>query len=318
MQPKLKALKQSIIKLQNEARLYNTLIIKASLSTANELNFYFENLYAIKLTPGNLKCELLKRDLPSDSRFCASIITNQSLFICGNKHIDYASFAILDNTTEIEHKPLYNYSNRFSSDTNTLLSGFSNKTDFISFVLPAGHRILFYYTSRDKIDSKISHKNILYHSLKSKANNIRVKDNAIEHYRKTLEAAFTSEHKNQQSDNDHYIQLKYKAHAVGEALSDCFLENNINDVISLKLANRHQLCKELVIWGYLNTAQEQTLDNVVQALHTTRASLSQGCKEALGIGPMEVLRNIRLEKVHLALREESIRQQLECIKIEDI
>ena len=64
--------------------------------------------------------------------------------------------------------------------------------------------------------------------------------------------------------------------------------------------------------------EELTLEWVLAELHTTRASLSQGCKEVLGMGPMEVLRLIRLDHVHQALDNLETRKQLGYSKIEDI
>ena len=86
----------------------------------------------------------------------------------------------------------------------------------------------------------------------------------------------------------------------------------------IKLTHRHELCKDLIIWGHAHVEEELTLERVLEELHTTRASLSQGCKEVLGMGPMEVLRSIRLEHVYQALSSQQIREQLGCRKIEDI
>ena len=84
------------------------------------------------------------------------------------------------------------------------------------------------------------------------------------------------------------------------------------------MIQRHELCKDLVARGYANADKVQSLQDVIRQLHTSRAFLAQGCKEALGIGPMEVLRFIRLEHIHLALRDSSIRKKLNLTSVEDI
>ena len=84
-----------------------------------------------------------------------------------------------------------------------------------------------------------------------------------------------------------------------------------------KTVQRHEFYKELAAWGDANTDKPQSLEQVTQQLHTSRVSLSQGCKESRGIGPMEVLRFIRLEHVHLALRQPNIRQRLKLNNAEE-
>ena len=105
---------------------------------------------------------------------------------------------------------------------------------------------------------------------------------------------------------------------VYRTIVDCFSTAQISDHVPVKLTHRHELCKDLIIWGHVHVEEELTLERVLEELHTTRASLSQGCKEVLGMGPMEVLRSIRLEHVHQALSSQQIRKQLGCSKIEDI
>ena len=105
---------------------------------------------------------------------------------------------------------------------------------------------------------------------------------------------------------------------VYRTIVDCFSTAHISDHVPIKLTHRHELCKDLIIWGHAHVEEELTLERVLDELHTTRASLSQGCKEVLGMGPMEVLRSIRLEHVHQALSSQQIRRQLGCSKIEDI
>ena len=72
------------------------------------------------------------------------------------------------------------------------------------------------------------------------------------------------------------------------------------------------------MWGYSNVDLPLSLELAIQTLHTTRASLSQGCKETLGIGPMEILRYIRLEHVYKALASSEIRKELNLQNVEQI
>ena len=92
----------------------------------------------------------------------------------------------------------------------------------------------------------------------------------------------------------------------------------IRDTLPLKIIQRHEVCKDHVALGYANVDKPQSLEEVIQQLHISRASLSQGCKESLSVGSMEVLRFIRQEHIHLALRDSSIRKQLNLTSIEYI
>lgn len=122
------------------------------------------------------------------------------------------------------------------------------------------------------------------------------------------------EHQNSSSNDSE----ESKQETIEAAIAACFRESQKQNPIPLKMIQRHELCKDLLAWGFNNPDQPQTLEGVIKELHTTRASLCQGCKESLGIGPMEVLKNIRLEHVHQALKDPKIRQQLNLKSVDDI
>ena len=70
---------------------------------------------------------------------------------------------------------------------------------------------------------------------------------------------------------------------VHHTIANCFALDHITDHITIKLAHCHEFCKDLIIWRHDHIDEELRLERVVEELHTTRASLSQGCKEDLGI-----------------------------------
>ena len=98
----------------------------------------------------------------------------------------------------------------------------------------------------------------------------------------------------------------------------CFSQRIANSEIALKLMNRHEHCKDLVFWAYDNIDEPVSLEKAIAALHATSASLSQGCKEILGIGPMEVIRHIRLEHIRFILSNRNVRLNHGFAAIEEV
>ena len=101
-------------------------------------------------------------------------------------------------------------------------------------------------------------------------------------------------------------------------IGECFSSRDSHGEIALKLTHRHELCKDLIFWAYDNIDQPISLEKAIAALHTTSASLSQGCKEILGSGPMEVIRHIRLEHIHHILSDRDIRLNYSLTNVEEV
>ncbi len=87
---------------------------------------------------------------------------------------------------------------------------------------------------------------------------------------------------------------------------------------TFEIAPRQQIIQELVKWGFRNSNTPIKLDDVSSILYSSRRTLIQGCKENFQIGPMELLRSIRLEQVNWALRSNETRKSLDLNKIGEI
>ena len=70
--------------------------------------------------------------------------------------------------------------------------------------------------------------------------------------------------------------------------------------VRFKKPTRHALVAQLIGLGSQLT-EPLSMDAVVEQLGCSRRSLIQGCTELMGIGPIELLRAQRLERVHQAL-----------------
>jgi len=78
--------------------------------------------------------------------------------------------------------------------------------------------------------------------------------------------------------------------------------------VRFKKPTRHELVAQLIELGAQLT-EPLSLDAVVEQLGCSRRSLIQGCTELMGIGPIELLRAQRLERVHQELRSCSDQEQ---------
>ena len=70
---------------------------------------------------------------------------------------------------------------------------------------------------------------------------------------------------------------------------------------------RQKLVSEFVAWGFRNADQDCNLDQISESLFASRRTLIQGTKESLGMGPMEIMKRVRLEQVNWILRKPDVR-----------
>ena len=78
---------------------------------------------------------------------------------------------------------------------------------------------------------------------------------------------------------------------------------------------RQQLVREFVDWAFINAGKDCSLDQISESLYASRRTLIQGTKEAFSMGPMEVMKRVRLEQVNWILRspEERTSQNFKTI-----
>jgi len=88
--------------------------------------------------------------------------------------------------------------------------------------------------------------------------------------------------------------------------------------VPFKQTPRAQVVKDLVRWSLSDELAPVGLDEVSQRVFSSRRTLIQGCQESFAIGPMELLRYIRLHRVHAALADPSIRQHLGLERVQEI
>ena len=272
-----------------------------------------EEVRVIKTTPGPLKGTVKFSTYQND--ICLSVKTNKPLYICGNsKSVGTHSFSAIEIYASDDYV-VKNYSNDFSQIATMLLSGFSNTAKFRSFHMPASSRLLTYICASKGAIHSIASRNIDFENLAAKVSTITPSSESLMQFRTAIKAVL--DNSKSRSTEGHGLDNLNRP-KICECIGKCFSDQKIGGEISLKLTHRHELCKDLVFWGYDNIYQPISLEKVAAEIHTTSASLSQGCKELLGIGPMTVLRYIRLEHIYQILSDRDIRSKYDLINIEEV
>ena len=283
-------------------------ILKNSTSLA-------EDILTIRTETGPLHGEM--RVVNGNNYGYISLISNQPLFFCSKISCgsSICFTAVIDEREQIKATHYHNYSNNLLEVLDTILTGFSKEPNFRFFHLPRGVRIFIYHCEEHKILEALKHEGLELDPYRTKSNTILTTSDSVDIFRSIIQNKCILHKSNVSSPSD---TDDSKHHNIHSAIAACFKDSQEQKPIPLKMIQRHELCKDLVAWGFKNAHQSQKLEDVIRELHTTRASLSQGCKESLGIGPMEVLKNIRLEYVHQALKNPRIQQKLDVKSVEEI
>lgn len=101
-------------------------------------------------------------------------------------------------------------------------------------------------------------------------------------------------------------------------LLEALISEQEGSFVPFKQTSRAHVVKDLVRWSLSDELAPVGLDDVSQRVYSSRRTLIQGCQESFAIGPMELLRYIRLHRVHEALADPSIRQQLGLERVQEI
>jgi len=281
-----------------------------TVDLANCLSEIFGNpAFAVKTQAGAMRCHLTACFGEDDIFF--SMISNRSIFFCSDKEDGKTTFSCIDNNSEDDINNLRNYSNDLSRVATKALGGFTTKTNFRHFHLPANTRLLNYSCKTEMITSYMTKNASNYETIANQANAILPSSESLNQYRAVVKLALR--------DNGNEDIRAEPYHDIAKAaLAKCFISTQQIKRIPIKETQRHSLCKDLVMWGHANIDTPLSLEFVIQKLHTTRTSLSQGCQETLGIGPMTVLRYIRLEHIYKALASSEIGKESNLQNVEQI
>ena len=102
--------------------------------------------------------------------------------------------------------------------------------------------------------------------------------------------------------------------AVLEALSPHQLQGTASGELGVGAG----LMQDLVAWGFKNTGQAITLNDLCATIFASRSSIVHHCRQSFGTGPMALLKQIRLSQVHHALSSPEVQHAIGGNTVQDI
>ena len=258
----------------------------------------------LQLTRGPLEGHFSVVHLSELSIF--SIETSQLLLLNGERGDDCISFCLVSSGPDEDHRLHSNTIDPYS------INGFKPDLKESHFQLSAGSKTLFTLTSARRFKTfleRSGHQDLL----ETIHNSNSLKLNPQLH--KTINSKL-SWHLSHPLANTQQRSL-HAAHLYTLIVGALAQESKIN-FEKFNLSPRQKIVQELVRWGFKNSTSPIQLDDLVKAFFSSRRTIIQGCKENFAIGPMELLKLIRLEQVNKTLRSNEIRESLELKKISDV
>ena len=271
--------------------------IDFAFRSATELKQLFKligkDFDAIQLSHGPLRGNFKVANL--GSIFLVQLQTNQRLLLNGERGADCMSFCFEATGIADEHRlfniPIAPYS----------LNGFKQGQIESHFQLSANTTSYLAILSTSRFNAFLSHCNAEHLIEKLEANNaLQIPPSLHAQFRKEFEYLIA------------YPPLtSHQCRQTTKHLYSAFL-NAISMQTEAKYMTyapspRQQLVKEFVAWAFSNASQDCNLDQISDSLFASRRTLIQGTKESYDMGPMEMMKRVRLEQVNWILRSPETR-----------
>ena len=224
------------------------------------------------------------------------IRTNQRLLLNGDRGNDCMSFCFEATGLADEHrlfnKPIAPYSlNGFrqgQKESHFQLT--ANSTTFLAILSVSRFNTFISYCEQDDLIEQLEANNALQITPRMHAQ-FRKKFESL-----LLNPPLTAQHQRQ--------TIIHLYNSFLNALSD---KLNIK-YLTYKPSPRQELVREFIDWAFKNPRNNYNLDQISETLFASRRTLIQGTKEALGMGPMEMMKHVRLEQVNWILRSTEARE----------
>ena len=85
-----------------------------------------------------------------------------------------------------------------------------------------------------------------------------------------------------------------------------------------ELSQQSGLMKDLLTWGYANPTQVIKLQDLTRNIFASRSAIVQNCRATFGMGPMALLKQIRLGQVQQALSHADLQRRIGCSTVQSI
>lgn len=280
----------------------------ASFGSASELAYYLKRLgkpyEAIQLSQGRLAGRFSCANFNSIT--ILEISSNQCLLLNGDRGPDFMSFCLESSGVADDHKTHTLAVPKYS------INGFKSNLKESHFQLTANSTTYFAITSANRINSILKHCNA--EQLKEKfllCNSAQITPSQ-HHKLKTLL---------QQSINNTASNLSNRQQ-IGNSIISHFIDSLMStqdiNYHPLELTQRQLLVKNFIQLGFDRGNEDLTLDDISKQLFCSRRTLIQGTKDTFEMGPMELLKTIRLEQVNWMLRNKDARAEAALQNVSDI
>ena len=265
--------------------------------SASELKQLFKligkSFDAVQLSQGRLQGRFKVANL--GSIVLIELKTNQHLLLNGERGSDCMSFCFEATGLADEHRlfniPIAPYS----------LNGFRQGQIEAHFQLSAHTTTYLAVLSTSRFNAFLSHcdsDSIVEHL---EANNaLQISPSAHAQFRRKfqhfLEHQPTTPQQRRQTTNHLY-----------RSFLDAISNKEEHSYLDYNPSPRQKLVREFVDWGFKNADRDCSLDQISETLFASRRTLIQGTKESFGMGPMEMMKRVRLEQVNWILRSPDAR-----------
>ena len=117
----------------------------------------------------------------------------------------------------------------------------------------------------------------------------------------------------------HAIRPQQISHRLYAMFLKCLNDHHESDYFTPMVStSRQDLAQKLIRLGFFCGRSDVNLDQVSQMLFVSKGTLIQSSKEAFDLGPMELLKRIRLERVNSMLRSEESRKTAHLTTVSEV
>ena len=233
---------------------------------------------------------------------CLSLQCNRSMLFHGGGNIAYVPFCLEMNDAfqhRVRGEPLIPFG----------LYGFHLNLTDVFFQTEAGAHFGVILIPRNRIQQlgALDPTGVLMESI-SISNNIQLSPELFQTWIQMLEGVF----------NDHAFG-GIDTDQMNALLLESFEPSGLDAISPLpSFTYRCGIVRDLVRWGVENNRQPISLDVLCRTIFSSRSTISQSCREQIGLGAMALLKQIRLQQVQHVLRHREQRQLLACDTVHEV
>ena len=282
--------------------------INAVFESATELKHLFsligKSFDAVQLSHGRLRGNFKVANL--GNIVLLELQTNQHLLLNGERGPDCMSFC-LEASGRADECRLFNIPIAPFS-----LNGFRQGQIESHFQLSANTTTFLAILSTRRFNAFLSHCDSEHIIEKLQSNNAMQIDPSLHaDFRKKFQYLLECQPRTPQ-------QRRQTTNHLYTAFLNAITEKSKPKYLTFSPSPRQKLAKEFVDWGFKNADQDFSLDQISESLFASRRTLIQGTKESFNMGPMEMMKRVRLEQVNWILRTPEARLEKNFRTISEI